>query len=169
MVVDPVCILFPAWRKRRSAAFSRKYIAVFLAQEAHLTEAVDEVHWEGFVSRLDWFTIKVEPPMDRSTQSSKSQNCPFFPSQCTKLPPKAVSAHLLQLQPSLDLTQLSFQLNLVLSSEIGDLSSFVMNGEWAILGKAWKRPAFSFCRLFQLFLDLCGFDPLSQPRVWYTY
>ena len=53
MVVDPVCILFPAWRKRRSAAFSRKYIAVFLAQEAHLTEAVDEVHWEGFVSRLD--------------------------------------------------------------------------------------------------------------------
>ena len=43
----------PAWRKRRSAAFSRKYIAVFLAQEAHLTEAVDEVHWEGFVSRLD--------------------------------------------------------------------------------------------------------------------
>ena len=50
--------------------------------------------------------------------------------------PKAVSGHLLQLQPSLDLTQLSFQLNLVLSSEIGDLSSFVMNGEWAILGKA---------------------------------
>ena len=43
----------PAWRRRRSAAFSRKYIAVFLAQEAHLTEAVDEVHWEGFVSRLD--------------------------------------------------------------------------------------------------------------------
>ena len=168
-MVDPVCILFPAWRKRRSAAFSRKYIAVFLAQEAHLTEAVDEVHWEGFVSRLDWFTIKVEQPRSRWIDPPNPQKVRtlHFSQPVHEIASK--SGHLLQLQPSLDLTQLSFQLNLVLSSEIGDLSSFVMNGEWAILGKAWKRPAFSFCRLFQLFLDLCGFDPLSQPRVWYTY
>ena len=75
--------------------------------------------------------------------------------QCAELPRKAVSGHFPKL-PDLAslLTPLSFQLNLQLNSEEGDLTSFVMNGEWAILGKARKDPLFSFCRLFQLFLDL---------------
>ena len=48
------------------------------------------------------------------------------------------------------LTPLSFQLNLQLNSEHGDLASFVMNGEWAILGKAPKDP-------LSVFVDFSSF------------
>ena len=52
------------------------------------------------------------------------------------------------------LTPLSFQLNLQLNSEHGDLASFVMNGEWAILGKAPKKDPFSVFVTFPAFSRL---------------
>ena len=52
------------------------------------------------------------------------------------------------------LTPLSFQLNLQLNSEHGDLASFVMNGEWAILGKAPKTTCFQFLSTFPAFSRL---------------
>ena len=115
--------------------------------------------------RLQWVMrplggICLAPPLilnnpQQQANPRKQSKLPISERQCAELPRKAVSGHFPKL-PDLAslLTPLSFQLNLQLNSEEGDLTSFVMNGEWAILGKARKDPLFSFCRLFQLFLDL---------------
>ena len=59
---------------------------------------------------------------------------------------------------------ISFQLNLHLNAPTGDLASFVMNGEWMILGKTCKNTRFQFCRVFQLFLDLLWIWPsIADP------
>ena len=54
----------------------------------------------------------------------------------------------------------SFQLNLQLNSEEGDLTSFVMNGEWAILGKAPKDP-------FSVFVTFPAFSRLAVDLTLY--
>ena len=124
----------------------------------------DEAPGERSVSREHSFRIQARPKKQPAAQPEKAKiaNLKGNARCCLRMWSRDI-CHNLRSKRSFS-PPISFQLNLHLNAPTGDLASFVMNGEWMILGKTCKNTRFQFCRVFQLFLDLLWIWPsIADP------